>query len=225
MTIRRHIIFDTETTGLSAETDRITEIGAIETIDYLPTGRFFHCYCKPNKEIANVVTKITGLTNEFLEDKKEIDYHIPGFLEFICDSPLVAHNSQFDKKMINAELARYGYDELEDKRFVDTLEMSRKAFPGKKHTLDALCARLGVKNDDREVHTALVDSIILMEAFRKMSINTQEELDLISRSNIKYYNARQRLNPIRVELNEQDHKKYCEENNFSVWKRAYRRAR
>ena len=227
----RHIIFDTETTGLSFQDDRVIEVGCIETIDYKPTGRIFHCYANPHKTITAKITEITGLTGKFLSNYREISYYLSDFIDFIGDSLIVAHNSDFDRKMINAELQRCGMDIIPEDRFIDTVQMSKEQFAGKKHNLDALCKRLKVKNTDRDVHSAVYDSFILTEVFELLS-NKKKELELQYSEEIiehkQYYSARQRLTPIKSQITEQEillHKQFVEDNNLSQWKKIYRHER
>lgn len=158
----REIVFDTETTGFDARgEDRITEIGCIEIIDFLPTGREFHAYCNPERDIPERVTEITGLTREFLRDKPLFKQVAQDFLDFIGDSPLVAHNADFDRGFINAELQRNGFSAVPDKRFIDTLRIARAKFPGSPASLDALCKRFDISLSARDKHGAIIDSELL----------------------------------------------------------------
>lgn len=177
----REIVFDTETTGFDAwGDDRITEIGAIELIDLLPTGKSFHCYCHPgNKEISEKVTQITGITIEMLEREgaKDFSQNAAGFLEFIGESPLIAHNAEFDKSFINAELERAGRERLPAKRFVDTLKIAREKFPGSPASLDALCKRFGISLAARDTHGAIIDSELLAQVYLELRGGRAHALD------------------------------------------------
>ncbi len=166
----REIVFDTETTGFDARgDDRITEIGAIEIIDFLPTGRSFHAYCDPQREVPQKVVEITGLTTEFLRGKPLFKDVADDFISFIGDSPLIAHNSDFDMGFVNAELSRCGRRELPRARFIDTLKMARAQFPGSPATLDALCKRFDISLSGRDKHGAIVDSELLAQVYLELN--------------------------------------------------------
>lgn len=166
----REIVFDTETTGFHAKgDDRITEIGCIEIIDLLPTGRQFHAYCDPLRDVPAKVVEITGLTTEFLRGKPLFNDIADDFLEFIQDSTLIAHNAQFDIGFINAELIRSGREPLPQSRFKDTLAMAHAKFPGSPASLDALCKRFGVSLSARDKHGAIIDSELLAAVYLELS--------------------------------------------------------
>ena len=166
----REIVFDTETTGFHANgDDRITEIGALEVIDLLPTGRQFHCYLDPQREVPAKVVEITGLTTDFLRGKPLFKDKADEFLEFIGDSILIAHNAQFDMGFINAELRRSGREPLPARRFKDTLAMAHAKFPGSPASLDALCKRFGISLSARDKHGAIIDSELLAAVYLELS--------------------------------------------------------
>lgn len=165
----REIVFDTETTGFHANgDDRITEIGALEIIDLLPTGRQFHCYLDPLRDVPEKVVQITGLTTEFLRGKPLFKDKADEFLDFVGDSILIAHNAQFDMGFINAELRRSGRDPLPANRFKDTLAMAHAKFPGSPASLDALCKRFGISLSARDKHGAIVDSELLAAVYLEL---------------------------------------------------------
>lgn len=175
----REIVFDTETTGLNAKGgDRITEIGCLEVIDFIPTGETFHTYINPEREVPEEVVKITGLTTEFLKDKPLFADRVDDFLEFVGESDLVAHNANFDKGFINAELERARRPVLPDMRFKDTLVLARKQFPGTRNTLDALCNRFGISLESRHVHGALVDAELLAKVYLELNGGRERKLDI-----------------------------------------------
>lgn len=166
----REIVFDTETTGFHAKgDDRITEIGAIEIIDFMPTGRQFHAYVDPQRSVPDKVVEITGLTTEFLKGKPLFKDVADDFLAFIGDAPLVAHNSDFDMGFINAELARSGRDTLARSRFIDTVKMARAQFPGSPASLDALCKRFNISLASRDKHGAIIDSELLALVYLELN--------------------------------------------------------
>ena len=168
----REVVFDTETTGFHARgDDRITEIGCIEIIDLLPTGREFHAYIDPERDVPEKVTELTGHTWDNLKARgaKPFKYSAQAFLNFVADSPLIAHNADFDRGFINAELERAGFDMVPTKRFIDTLKMARTAFPGSPATLDALCKRFDISLASRDKHGAIVDSELLALVYLELN--------------------------------------------------------
>ena len=181
MSGKREIVFDTETTGFDARgEDRITEIGCIEIIDFLPTGKEFHAYCNPAPTLVpQKVVELTGLTSEFLADKPKFAAHADGFLEFIGDSQPIAHNADFDRGFINAELERAGYDPLPAARFTDTLKIARAKFPGSPASLDALCKRFDVSLSSRDKHGAIIDSQLLAAVYLELNGGRARSLGLI----------------------------------------------
>ena len=166
----REIVFDTETTGFDAKgADRITEIGCLEVIDLLPTGRQFHCYLDPQREVPDKVVEITGLTTDFLRGKPLFRDKADEFLAFIGNSTLIAHNAQFDMGFVNAELKRSGRVPIPAARFKDTLAMAHAKFPGSPASLDALCKRFGISLSSRDKHGAIVDSELLAAVYLELS--------------------------------------------------------
>ena len=172
MTAEREVVFDTETTGLNAhDGDRIIELGAIELIDRIPTGNHFHSFFDPGPEFQQLDEKVTEITGYRIEDvrgKPAFAERAEEFLAFVGDSPLVAHNAEFDQRFINAELRRTGRDPFPGSRFIDTLKIARAAFPGSPATLDALCRRFGVSLGARDTHGALIDSELLAEVYLEL---------------------------------------------------------
>ena len=166
----REICFDTETTGLNPETgDRLVEIGAVELINHLPTGRTFHEYINPEREVPEEVVKVHGLTTEFLSDKPKFYEIAEKWLEFIGDDGiLVAHNAEFDMKFTNYELKKLGYPTIGWDRVVDTLAIARNEFPGARNNLDALCRRFNIDNSARTLHGALLDAQLLAEVYLQL---------------------------------------------------------
>ncbi len=177
--MRREIVFDTETTGFNpADGDRITEIGCVEIVDFLPTGRTFHAYVNPQRDVPQRVTEITGLTAEFLSDKPLFPEVVEGFLEFVQDAPLVAHNAEFDRSFINFELERCARPVIADARFFCTLVMARNKFPGVRNSLDSLCERFRISLEKRDKHSALLDAQLLAEVYLELNGGRERRLDL-----------------------------------------------
>lgn len=175
----REIVLDTETTGFKPEEGhRLVEIGCLELINHLPTGKTFHQYLNPEREVPADATRVHGLTNEFLADKPKFDDVADAFLEFIGDAPLVIHNATFDMSFINAELFQSGRKPLPKDRAIDTLTMARRMFPGSPASLDALCKRFNVDNSGRKFHGALLDSELLAEVYLELKGGRQAGLSL-----------------------------------------------
>jgi len=175
----REIVMDTETTGLNpADGHRVVEIGAVELVNLLPTGRIYHQYINPERSMPKEAEAIHGLSDERLRDKPVFATIAPAFLDFIADAQLVIHNAAFDMAMLNAELDRLGQPQLAMSRATDTLAITRKRFPGAQASLDALCRRFGVDNSGREKHGALLDSELLAEVYLELMGGRQQGLGL-----------------------------------------------
>lgn len=175
----REIVLDTETTGMDpAEGDRLVEIGCVEVLNYVPTGRTYHVYINPERDVPAGAVAVHGLTAEFLKDKPVFSQIYTDFLDFVAEGNLVIHNAAFDMKFINAELKKVGHKPIPDKRVVDTLTMARQKFPGSPASLDALCRRFNVDNSGRELHGALLDAQLLSEVYLEMMGGRQHGLAL-----------------------------------------------
>jgi DNA polymerase III subunit epsilon len=173
----REVVFDSETTGLSSVEDRVVEIGCVELIDHIPTGRTFHVHINPQRDMPKEAERIHGLSAEFLKRKPTFRRIVRRFLDFIGDDPLVAHNADFDVRMINAELARLELPPLANE-IIDTLPLARTVKPGGKHNLDALCRHFKIDNSKRDIHGALVDSELLAAVYLELRGGRQSGLDL-----------------------------------------------
>jgi len=165
----REIVFDTETTGLSpANGDRLLEIGAVELINHVPTGKHYHQFINPKRDVPEDAYKVHGLSYDFLKDFPVFEEVVDEFLEFIGDAVLVAHNASFDMSFINSELKNARREAITNDRVVDTLEISRRLFPGARNNLDALCKRYNIDNSDRTKHGALIDSELLAKVYLEL---------------------------------------------------------
>jgi DNA polymerase III subunit epsilon len=177
----REIVFDTETTGLSPlNGDRIVEIGCIELENRVETGRHFHCYFNPDRSMPPEAQAVHGLSDAFLRDKSRFGDEAEALLEFLGDAPLIAHNATFDFGFLNAELSFCGRPKISMDRMIDTLAIARAAFPGAKHSLDALCSRFGVDRSHRVLHGALLDSQLLAQVYVELTGGRQIGLELAS---------------------------------------------
>ncbi len=177
----REIVFDTETTGLSPQNgDRLVEIGCVELFNRVETGRFFHAYCNPQRPMPSEAEAVHGLSDRFLSDKPLFHEMCEELLEFIGDSPLVAHNASFDFGFLNHELGGCSRPGICHTRMVDTLVLARQRFPGAKHSLDALCTRFGVDRSIRIKHGALVDARLLAQVYVELTGGRQIGLGLVA---------------------------------------------
>jgi len=177
----REIIFDTETTGLNpAGGDRMVEIGCIEIFNRVETGRHFHAYFNPERPMPSEAEAVHGLSTIFLSDKPRFDERAAELLEFLEDSPLVAHNASFDFGFLNHELGRCGRPAVCTSRMVCTLVLARTRHPGAKHSLDALCTRFGVDRSQRVKHGALLDAQLLAQVYVELTGGRQIGLGLIA---------------------------------------------
>jgi DNA polymerase-3 subunit epsilon len=175
----REIVFDTETTGLDPYAGhRIVELGAVELINHVPTGRHFHRYLNPERPMPKEAEQIHGLTDGFLKDKPLFKTEAAAFLEFIGESPLIIHNAVFDMKFINAELEWAGFTMLEGARALDTVLLARQKFPGQSASLDALCKRFAIDLSARTKHGALMDAELLAEVYLELLGGRQVALGL-----------------------------------------------
>lgn len=179
----REIVLDTETTGLEPEQgDRIVEIGAVELMNHMPTGRTYHQYINPQRAMPQEAFNVHGLGDDFLRDKPVFADIAEAFVTFAGDATLVIHNAAFDMKFINAELRWLNRRPLPAEQAIDTLAIARKKFPGSPASLDALCRRFNIDNGARTLHGALLDSEILAEVYLELIGGRQPGLVLGSGS-------------------------------------------
>jgi DNA polymerase III subunit epsilon len=162
----REIVFDTETTGLDPlQGDRLVEIGCIELVNRFPTGKTFHWYFNPQRDMPEQAFKIHGLSSDFLKDKPLFADKADELIAFLGDAQLVAHNAMFDLGFLNAELERAGRSAVNRERMIDTLLLARRKHPGGANRLDDLCERYAIDNSRRTKHGALLDAELLAEVY------------------------------------------------------------
>lgn len=191
----REIVFDTETTGLNpGNGDRMVEIGCVEVINRVETGRHFHAYFNPDRDMPLAAEAVHGLSATFLSDKPRFEERVDELLEFIDDSPLVAHNAGFDFGFLNFELEKCGRQMVAMHRMIDTLTLARSRHPGAKHSLDALCIRFGIDRSQRIKHGALLDAQLLAQVYVELTGGRQIGLGLIAEAGAT--DARQSGQPI-----------------------------
>jgi DNA polymerase-3 subunit epsilon len=182
----REIVFDTETTGLNPDhvdpeqRDRIVEVGCIELFNYLPTGRELQIYINPGRPVSEATVRITGITNETLRGKPRFEEIVDRLMDFFGDSPIVAHNAEFDRSFLNAELARLGRPPLPKERFIDSLVLAREHRPGSPASLDAVCKRFDISIKDRVLHGALLDAQLLAMAYLELRGGRERKFEFAS---------------------------------------------
>ena len=180
----REIVLDTETTGFEpGEGDRIVEIGAVELMGHVPTGRTYHQYINPQRSMPAEAFAVHGLGDDFLKDQPVFKDIATDFVAFVGDARLVIHNAAFDMKFLNAELGWLNMPLLPMDQALDTLAIARRRFPGSPASLDALCRRFGIDNSSRTLHGALLDSEILAEVYLELIGGRQPDFALSSTGN------------------------------------------
>ena len=174
----REIVFDTETTGLDLGIDRIIEIGCVELVNHIPSGKTFQAYINPQQSISVDSFRVHGLSEGFLAKKPVFDAVVDSFFAFIEGDTLIAHNAEFDLAFLNAELGRIGRPAISPSRVIDSLDLARRRHPAGPNSLDALCSRYGIDRSNRELHGALIDSSLLAEVYIELIGGRQSSLAL-----------------------------------------------
>jgi DNA polymerase-3 subunit epsilon len=175
----RAIVLDTETTGLDPRSGhRLIEVGCIELDDYIPTGKTFHRYVHPERDIDPDAERVHGISLAMLDDKPKFHEVCEDFLDFVADAPLVAHNAAFDRGFINHELEQAGREALHESRWIDTLKLAQKRFPGMYNSLDALCKRFKISLAERDKHGALLDARLLASVYLELQGGRERAFDL-----------------------------------------------
>ncbi|MGF1641692.1 MAG: DNA polymerase III subunit epsilon [Rhodospirillales bacterium] len=179
----REVVLDTETTGLDpAAGHRVVEIGCVELLHHVETGRTFHTYVNPDRSIPAEAFAVHGISDDFLADKPRFAAIAEALLAFLGDSPLVIHNAAFDLGFLNAELGRIDHAPLTTDRAIDTVQLARRKFPGSPASLDALCRRFQVDLSDRTTHGALKDARLLSLVYLELVGGRQPGLELVTTS-------------------------------------------
>lgn len=179
----RHIVLDTETTGLSRKTDRVVEIAAVEfNPETGQTGDFYHVYLNPEKLMSEDVQRVHGISNGFAATQPLFVQEAAGFVGFIRDARVYIHNAPFDTYMLDGEFGRLALDGLASyvESIVCTLSVARSLYPGKRNTLDALCDRFGVSRAKRNQHGARIDCELLAQVTAHMK--AEQEGRILARS-------------------------------------------
>lgn len=175
----REIVLDTETTGMDpAQGHRIIEVGCVELLNHVPTGRTYQTYINPEREIDPDAIAVHGITNEKVKNQPTFAEIVGDLMDFIGDGKMVIHNAEFDVKFLNAELKPLGYKPIKVSDVTDTLYIARKKYPGQPANLDALCRRFNVDLSNREFHGALLDSQLLAQVYLELMGGRQHGLGL-----------------------------------------------
>jgi DNA polymerase III subunit epsilon len=228
----REIVLDTETTGFEPHLGhRLVELACLEIEDYLPTGRSFHVYIDPERDMPPEAEKVHGLSAAFLTGKpkfRDKEIH-QDFLDFVGDAPIIAHNATFDRAFVNYELEVLGVAPLPEDRWIDTLALARKRFPGMHNSLDALCKRFKISLSEREKHGALIDARLLAAVYLELKGGRALSLELtthamaaqaVAIAKAASYGARPRPLPLRSTDAERElHAKFMREvvKNEELW--------
>jgi DNA polymerase-3 subunit epsilon len=218
----REIVLDTETTGLSPKKgDRIVEIGCVELVNHLPTGKCFHEYINPERDMPKKAQEVHGLSESFLAEKPIFSDILEAFDGFIGSSPLIIHNAEFDMSFLNWERKRLNLELISMSRTIDTLMLAREKFPGSQANLDALCRRFQIDISDRSLHGALKDAKLLAEVYLELIGGRQQRMELptkksnmVTNKNKIIYNKRSHAPSVEEEVL---HKKFLKKINHPIW--------
>jgi DNA polymerase-3 subunit epsilon len=182
----REIVLDTETTGFDPLTgDRLVELAALEIESFVPTGRSFHVYIDPCRDMPSEAEKVHGLSSAFLRGKPRFEHPevVEAFLEFIGDAPIIAHNAGFDRGFVTWELGKCDRAHIPESRWIDTLDLAKRRFPGMHNSLDALCKRFRISLSEREKHGALIDAKLLAAVYLELKGGRERRLELTATTN------------------------------------------
>ena len=219
----REVVLDTETTGLDPRSGhRIVEIGCVELINHMATGKHFHKYLNPERDIPEQASVIHGLTEEFLSLQPVFVDIAEEFEAFIGDSTLVIHNAKFDLGFINAEREKISQPPIAPDRAIDTVSLARRKFPGAQANLDALCRRFKIDNSDRSLHGALKDARLLAEVYLELIGGRQQNLGLSAKERKLVEAAEKNRRPPRppapTDAEQLAHAQFIEKLESPIWK-------
>jgi DNA polymerase III subunit epsilon len=224
----REIILDTETTGLKPKDGhKIVEIACVELFNTIPTGKEFHVYINPQRDMPDEAFRVHGLSYDFLKDKPLFEHIAQDFLDFIQNDPLVIHNAPFDMGFLRHELHLVRMPTLETIPVVDTLQIARRKFPGSPASLDALCKRFNVDRSMRDKHGALIDCNLLAQVYLELMGGRQKDLAFVHENNEKNKNyqmtKRDFLEPRSFEPSPQElenHQNFLSKIKNPLWNKA-----
>ncbi len=213
----REIAFDTETTGLDPlNGDRIIEIGAVELVNHVATGQTLRILVNPGRPVSADTVRITGITDDMLSGEPEFEHPniVERLLDFIGDASIVAHNARFDRSFLNMELGRCGRAEIAEARWIDTLALARKRFPGAPASLDALCRRFNISLESRTLHGALLDSQLLADVYLELLGGRARAFEFdpapATGDSVRRQVARQRPEPLAPRLTAEEARRHAE---------------
>ncbi len=212
------VILDTETTGLSADKDRIVEIACVELNNHIPTKNIFHSFLNPKIKVSAEALSVHGYSDEFLSNKPTFKDIVKDFLNFIRDKKLIIHNADFDLGFLNNELKRLNIKPILKSEIIDTLQIARSKFPGVGNSLDALCKRFKINVQAREKHSALLDCHLLSKVYIELIDKKELTLDLVSNDRISnekmtFSNKNREGVVIKVSLEQvEEYKKFLKKN-------------
>ena len=221
----REIVLDTETTGLYADKgDRVVDIGCVELVNHRPTGKVYHQYLNPEREMDAEALSVHGITDEFLKDKPKFSEVADEFLAFIGDDPLVIHNAPFDIGFLNMELSKVNRPLLKMERVIDTLVWARKKYPGSQVNLNALCKRFNIDLGKRTVHGALVDCELLADVYLAMILDKElkftQHIEKQEKKVLSTNVSRETLSPRKFEISSEEllaHTEFVSKIKENIW--------
>ena len=222
----REVVIDTETTGLNFRSgDRVIEVGCVELINHIATGKQLQFYCHVNKKIDEGATKVHGITNDFLNDKPTFEDQADKLIEFVKNDVLIIHNADFDLGFINNELQIIGKKKLKNK-VIDTVSLARKKLNSRIANLDYLCRKFSIDLTGRKLHGALLDSELLAEVYLELIGGKQISMNLISNVNNKQNDnkntKKEKLNFLKISLSKDEameHKLIVKQIKNSIWEK------
>jgi DNA polymerase-3 subunit epsilon len=229
----REIVLDTETTGFEPSMGhRLVELACLEIEDFVPTGRSFHTYIDPCRDMPVEAERVHGLSAAFLKGKPKFEHPevVDAFLDFVADAPLIAHNAGFDRAFVNHELRAVNRVEIHESRWVDTLHLAKQRFPGMHNSLDALCKRFKISLSEREKHGALIDAKLLAAVYlelkggreRRLELGSAAAVSMVSAATANAYGARPRpLAPRSTDAEREVHAAFIREvvKDDALWAR------
>jgi DNA polymerase III subunit epsilon len=222
----REVVLDTETTGLNYKAgDRVIEVGCLELLNHVPSGKNLQFYCSVNKKIDERATKIHGITNEFLQNCPTFEDQAESFINFINEDTLIIHNADFDMGFINNELSLIGKEKLNNK-VIDTVALARKTLNTRIANLDYLCRRFSIDLSNRKQHGALLDAELLADVYLELNGGKQISMNLLTREDIEKKVEKKNINNpaffSKISVTDEDvlrHKVLIKDIKNSVWKK------